>query len=271
MVNFSTIRSRSRSRLFEGALAARALLFVGRRFTCPCCGWKLRTFTHGGTSMKARPAGYCPRCNAKARHRRDWLFLQERTTLFTEPTKLFHVSPKYALSRRFIRMPHIDYTAIDIANRPNTDLRASIENVPLPDASFDAAICIHVLEHVTDDRAAISELFRLIKPGGWALISVPIRLDEDTYEDESIVTPEARKAAFGETSHLRWYGRDFPDRLRNAGFEVDLDRADTLDPATVEAYGLKWDENVFLCAKPSPTAQGRGDVAAERSESSGAT
>jgi SAM-dependent methyltransferase len=227
----------------------RALFFVGRRFECPCCGWRLRTFTRGGSSMSSRPKGYCPRCNAKARHRRDWLFLQENTNLFVDQLRVLHVSPKYALSRRLTRMPNLDYVAIDLESRPNTTVQADLSDLPLRSAIFDAAICIHVLEHVDDDRAAMAELFRVIKPGGWALVSVPIRLDQPTYEDSSITTPAARKEAFGETSHVRFFGNDFADRLEAAGFTVAMYPAADLDPEPVERYGLKLDENVFLCTK----------------------
>ncbi|MBN1449874.1 MAG: hypothetical protein JW963_02580, partial [Anaerolineales bacterium] len=70
--------------LIEALLAVRSLLFIGNRFTCPCCEWKLRAFTFGGASLKVRHLGYCPRCNSKARHRRDWLYLEQKTNLFVD-------------------------------------------------------------------------------------------------------------------------------------------------------------------------------------------
>lgn len=237
----------------ELLLVLKALPFLGTRYVCPCCGWSLRDFTHGGGSMRARPNGYCPRCNAKARHRRDWLFLEANTGLFTEKLRLLHISPKYALSRRFIKMPNLEYIALDIEGRPNTTIRADLTTIPLKSANFDAIICIHVLEHVTDDQAAITEMYRVLRPGGWALISVPIRLDRTTYEDPSITSPAERKVAFGETSHVRWYGHDFVDRLENAGFEVRMDSADDLDPDLVARHGLLRDESVFLCSRPQVT------------------
>jgi SAM-dependent methyltransferase len=200
--------------------------------------------------MAPRINGYCPRCNAKARHRRDWLFLEERTNLFTDRLRLLHVSPKYAISRRLVRMPTLDYVAIDLEVRPHITALADLQHLPLRSDTFDAAICIHVLEHVADDRSAIDELYRVLKPGGWALISVPIRLDQGTYEDATINAPAARKAAFGETSHLRWYGIDFVDRLTAAGFVVTMDPATDIDPEPAERYGLLEDENVFVAVKP---------------------
>ena len=242
--------SKSTNRLWiETALACRALLFVGRKHTCPCCGWKLRAFTHGGVSMKTRPNGYCPRCNSKARHRRDWLYLQEKTNLFSDNIRLLHVSPKYALSRRLTKMPSIDFVGVDLEGRPHAPYKVDISEIPFAAEFFDAIICIHVLEHVENDRQAIGELYRVLKPGGWAMISVPIDFDNATYEDPSIVSPEERKKHFGEEQHYRLYGNDFVDRLQACGFEVQLDRGAELSQDLKQKYGLLDDENVFYCTK----------------------
>jgi len=109
------------------------------------------------------------------------------------------------------------------------------------------------LEHIEDDRSAIAEIYRILRPGGWALISVPLRLDQPTYEDVSIVTPADRKAAFGEVSHVRFYGYDLRERLTDAGFVVSLDYASDLDEGKKRRHGLLNDENIFLCRKPHAT------------------
>src|SRR4030067_890390 len=103
----------------EVLLTFRALLFVGAKYTCPCCGWRVRAFAKGGVTLKERHLSYCPRCNSKARHRRIWLFLEQKTNLFSDRLRLFHVSPKYSLSRRFTRMPNLDYVGADLYDRPN--------------------------------------------------------------------------------------------------------------------------------------------------------
>lgn len=235
--------------LLETLLAARALLFIGTRYTCPCCGWRLRTFTHGGTSLRARHRGYCPRCNSKARHRRDWLFLEHRTNLFSDRLCLFHVSPKYSLSRRFKRMPNLDYVAGDLYDRANIGMRMDLAATPIRSDTFDAIICIHVLEHIQEDRKAMRELYRVLKPGGWALVSVPLRLDKETFEDPTIVAPEDRERAFGEREHVRTYGHDLVDRLQACGFQVRLDLATEVPEPTRNKYGLGQDENVLYCRK----------------------
>ncbi len=233
----------------ESAMACRAWLFAGNQHTCPCCGWRLRAFTHGGTSLSIRPNGYCPRCNSKARHRRDWLYLQQHTNLFRDPIRLLHVSPKYAIARRLSKLPNIDFVGVDLDGRPLAPHKVDITQIPFESESFDAIICIHVMEHVENDRQALEELYRVLKPGGWALLSVPIDLSQPTYEDPEIVSPADRKTHFGEEQHVRMYGNDFGDRLKAAGFQVRLDLAVDLPAATKQKYGLLDDENVFHCTK----------------------
>ncbi len=96
------------------------------------------------------------------------------------------------------------------------------------------------------------ELFRVLKPDGWALISVPIRLDQKTFEDPTIVTPEERTLAFGEDQHVRFYGYDLTERLEACGFRVRLDLGEDVDQQTAEKYGLLDNENIFHCSKPVP-------------------
>ncbi len=249
MNNFRYFRKQAITHSIEPLLALRALFFIGNKYVCPCCGWRLRAFTHGGTSLRVRHLGYCPRCNSKARHRRWWLFLQENTNIFTDPVHLFQASPNYCLSRRFIKLPNIHYVGVDHNNHQNICIKTTLPALPLPSNVFDIVICIHVLEHIEEDRRAIHELYRILKPGGWAGISAPIRLDQKTYEDPTITTPEERDRAFGETVHVRYYGYDLADRLEEAGFRVKMHPGKEVDLQSKQRHGLREDENIFYCTK----------------------
>ncbi len=147
-------------------------------------------------------------------------------------------------------MPNIDYVAVDHNNHRNIAVKANLPAAPLSSGTFDAALCIHVLEHIQDDRQAMRELFRVLKPGGWAGVSAPIRLDQRTYEDPSITSPEERERAFGETVHVRYYGYDLKDRLEEAGFQVHMYPGAEVDLPSRQMYGLRDDENIFFCTKP---------------------
>lgn len=236
--------------VMEAGLILRGLLFLGTRYTCPCCGWHIRDFAKGNALLKKRPLSYCPRCNSKSRHRRIWLFLQNKTNLFKDPLSLFEVSPKYSFSRRFTRMANLHYLGGDLYDRPHISFRLDLIHTPIQPESFDAVLCIHVLEEIDHDRQAMAEIFRILKPGGWAVISVPTRMDQPTYEDPSITSPKERKVAFGEPDHVRIYGYDLLDRLKSTGFEVQVDLAEDVPAQTRKMYGLRGDENIFYCIKP---------------------
>ena len=231
-------------------LAARGALFHGDAHECPVCGMSVRAFTHGGGSLKPRIRGYCPRCNAKARHRRVWVHCQHHTDLFDRELRLLHVAPKYCLSRRITRMENVDYVAVDLAQRPHVTMIGDLTDLRLPNESFDAILCVHVLEHIPDDRAAIAEMWRVLRAGGWAVVSVPLDLEAPTFEDPSIVTPEDRRRSFGEADHVRVYGHDISKRFEAAGFQTELFRADALEGDVVDRYGLTLDEHVLMCTKP---------------------
>lgn len=236
--------------ILEFLLAVRALIFIGKKYVCPLCGWKLRTYTWGGISFRSRPLGYCPRCNSKARHRRLWLFLQEKTNLFRDHLALLQIQPNYCISRRLSSLPNLDYVAVADIYLRNISLKTDLAAIPIRSDEFDAILCNHILEHIPQDRRAMEELYRVLKPGGWAVISVPIRFDQETYEDAAITEPEARKRAFGEPEHVRIYGCDFEERLEKCGFRVQLNLGKDISHSIREKYGLRDDENLFYCEKP---------------------
>lgn len=147
-------------------------------------------------------------------------------------------------------MPGLKYVTADI-EPGRADLAIDLTAMDLPDSSFEAVICSHVLEHVRDDRQALRELYRVLTPGGWALIMIPIdEAREATYEDAAIVAPEDRVRAFWQDDHLRLYGRDVAERLAEPGFHVDVVRVgDEFDAATCSKYGLLAGHQIFICSK----------------------
>lgn len=224
----------------------RLMRLRGDDVECPCCGGSFRAFMPGRNEHNP----ICPRCGAHARHRALWLYLHERTNLFSEEVSLLHFAPEYAL-RRLSTLPNVRYLSADL-DFPDAMEHFDITAIPHPDDSFDAILCIHVLEHVEDDRAAMRELARVLKPGGWAIVLVPIDLGlPETHEDPAITDPAERERAFWQADHLRLYGPDLPDRLREAGFDVNVDPwIRELDENLRKRYGLFALEDMYVCSKP---------------------
>jgi SAM-dependent methyltransferase len=221
-----------------------AFLLRGDRHECPCCGGRFRRMTRLRISGWG---GICPRCRSHRRHRATALLLARGDL---PGRRLLHFAPEPLFDPLFERLPEIERTTADLY--APADLRLDITDMNLPDASFDLILCSHVLEHVPDDRAAMRELRRVLAGGGLALVLVPYRPAVTTYEDPSITSPLDRMVAFGQQDHVRIYGNDLPDRLREAGFEVeDRTAAELFDAATVERCDLDREEHLFICRVPA--------------------
>lgn len=214
---------------------------------CPCCGHDCRVFMPYGARL--RPDAQCPSCNALERHRSLWLFLQERTNLFTDSLRVLHVAPEEMLSLRLNALPNLSYLSADLTS-PRAMEHFDICQIPYPAETFDVILAIHVLEHIPDDRQALRELHRVLRVGGWAILNVPVEPGRDvTLEDPNICTPEARLRYYGQRDHLRLYGSDYTERVREAGFEVSVeDYVGTLPSGLAERSRLEH-ASIYVCSK----------------------
>jgi SAM-dependent methyltransferase len=241
-------RVRALAARYRAALVRRARLLTlrGDGVECPCCNRRFRRFLpHGG-----RQGVVCPWCGAHERHRALCLYLEERAGLLSSDLSLLHFAPEWTLERTLRGLPNVRYLSADL-DSPAAMARVDITEIPYPDDAFDAVLCSHVLEHVQDDRRAMRELHRVLRPGGWAIVLVPLDPSrEETYEDPAITTPEARQRAYWGSDHLRLYGRDFKQRLEEAGFAVTVDEfVRSLDDETRERHRLLPQDDIFVCRK----------------------
>lgn len=209
---------------------------------CPICGYR------GVFISVGRPPRWdarCPSCGSRERHRLTHLWLTEGGGDKLLGKRILHFAPEKAVMRRMRANPR--YETADLYQIGVTH-QVDIMRVPLEDARYDVVIAHHVLEHIDDDRQAMRELFRLLRPGGVAILSVPINASRrQTYENAAITTPEERFAHFSGEGHKRYYGLDFADRLAAVGFRVETFRLPSDQEA---AYGLLRDEWLTLGWKP---------------------
>jgi SAM-dependent methyltransferase len=196
-----------------------SLCFYGDKVECPVCGGKFsRLLPYGYNTIRA--GVLCPRCFSLERHRLLWLFLKNKTSFFTDRLKVLHIAPEQCFLTRFRKLTNLDYTTADLES-PLADIKLDVQQMPFADNVFDVVICNHVLEHVPDDRQAIREILRVLKPGGFAILQVPMDMEmEKTYEDPSVTTTAAREKHFRQKDHYRLYGRDYLERLKENGFRI---------------------------------------------------
>jgi Methyltransferase domain len=229
------------------ARAALPSFYRGHGVVCPCCGGSFRRFM----SFASRPNARCPKCWSLERHRVLWLYLTEDSDLLEGSPAILHFAPEFALRRALRSMVSGPYVTADLEASSLADISADITDIPVADGSFDLVLCNHVLEHVPDDATAIAELFRVLRPGGTAVMQYPVdNARELTFEDASITSPAARRRAFGQWDHVRLYGRDHVRRLAGAGFEVTrVDRASHMPAEENRRRGLV-SEPIYVCLHP---------------------
>ena len=221
--------------------------YHGSNRYCPTCGKHSRAFLPAG--LIPRKDASCPFCGALERHRLLCLFLQKNPSMLEGRPRTLHVAPEPCLEPIFRSRLGERYLTADLFN-PKAMERMDICDIHHVEESFGAIYCSHVLEHVPDDRRAIREFFRILKGDGWAILNVPIMRDS-TYEDPSIVDPKEREKAFGQVDHVRVYGSDYIDRLREAGFFVKVIKvSDLANKEQAEKMGLtQASGEIFFCVK----------------------
>lgn len=225
--------------------------YRGNRFTDPINDKSYRKFLPYGY-VKIRPNVLSPGTLSLERHRLIWLYLKNETDFFESPSKVLHMAPEKAFISRLKKLPHLDYISCDLES-PLAEVKADICDLPFADASFDWILCNHVLEHIPNDTKAMQELYRVLKPGGKALLQVPLNSNlAETFEDDSIVEKAERTKVFGQYDHVRVYGKDYFDKLRQIGFEVsEMQFGKSLTEAERLRYAVTKDEYIPLCLRPT--------------------
>lgn len=241
--------------LIRLSLLAQPLLSLalrGNQYTDPIDGKSFRRFLPYGYQNQ-RNNVLSPSTLSLERHRLLWLWLQNETDFFstTITKKLLHFAPEQAFYKRFKFQKNLQYTTTDL-NSPLADVKADICNLPFADNTYDMILCNHVLEHITNDTKAINEIYRVLKPGGMAIMQVPQDLNRAiTFFDNSITDPKQRAKIFGQYDHVRIYGRDYFDKLRQNGFEViEENYTQKIAANMVKRYALAKGEILPICFKP---------------------
>lgn len=191
-------------------------------FQCPLCGYEGHFDPIFGSDAM-RFSAECPQCHSRERHRflKLWMERDPRCRHFG---RCLHFAPEPVLTRDLA--PRCDrYETADI-EPGRADLELNMENLALDDQCVDVIMANHVLEHV-DDGKALAELFRVLRPGGFAILTTPVvPAWRESYEDASIRGDGPQHLHFGQYDHVRIFGSDIEDRIRAPGFDLEVITAD---------------------------------------------
>lgn len=226
----------------EALAKVRYYIYKGHRYECSCCGrsFKLLLFSPYMTAL-------CPYCLSVERYRLLCRYLREQTDFGSKKTRLLDIAPMWCFQEFCRSHANVDYVSIDIAS-PLAMRHMDIRDLEFKDNFFDYLICYHVIEHIDDDQKALLELYRVLKPGGWAIIQVPINRKE-TVERRELTEEEAQEILKFD-DHKRAYGKDFARRLESAGFEVEIVQyVKRFSLEELKRYGLDGSEDIYLCRK----------------------
>ncbi|MDG1729583.1 MAG: methyltransferase domain-containing protein [Algibacter sp.] len=215
-----------------------AFFLKGNKYTDPIDGKRFKTFLPYGYGNQ-RNNVLSPSTLSLERHRLLWLYLKNETNFFSAELKVLHFAPEQAFYKRFKKMSNLDYVTTDL-NSPLADVKADICNLPFDENEFDIILCNHVLEHIPDDTKAMQELFRVLKVDGMGIFQIPQDLNRDlTFEDDNITDKKERAKIFGQYDHVRVYGLDYFDKLRNIGFKVqEVDYTSKFSEEEITKYCL---------------------------------
>ena len=242
------------------------LQYFGNAVTCPFCEKTFSRFkptgaldrpfwrsSEGLELLKSREINVanatCPKCRSGERQRLLYFYLMDKIDFFNQKgIKLLDVAPDDFLLGKVFSKVDIDYISIDIAPARNPSQIMDIINLEFENNTFDAIICLHVLEHIPEDMKAMEELYRVLKPGGWSILQVPIWAFETVEVAGS--TKDQYLDLYGHSDHVRRYGFDYKERLEKAGFVVNVDQfSRKLEPGFRQRYGLFETEDIFYCTK----------------------
>ena len=224
--------------------------YKGDNVYCICCDKSFKKFLPHGNIPRANAA--CPYCHSLERTKLLMYYLQNETEIFKVKQKILHFAPERAISRKIKPFNNSEYITADI-NPSFADHIVDIQNIPYENESFNLIICSHVLGHIPDEPKAINEMYRVLKPGGKAIILTLIDLNRNiTYENKSINTSKERLMHYGESDLLRLHGNDFISRLSRDGINVEaIDYSLIFNETEKERFhiGNKEREIIFLCKK----------------------
>ncbi|WP_093290313.1 methyltransferase domain-containing protein [Thermoactinomyces sp. DSM 45892] len=233
-------------------------------YYCPCCKnhvaqfipWPAGFFEPESFQLENwnPETGICSMCRALDRERLYTWFIERETDLFMAQAFVFHIDPEKEkhVKNKLAEYSNLHYVSGEFKPLDPWTKGLDVTNLYYKDHSFDVIICSHILDNISEDRKAMSELYRVMKVGGWGIMQVPLAINIGTsLEDEQRITPEDRARVYGHPDHVRVYAKeDYIKRLESVGFRVELyNIAKRYSFEEAHRLGLSKEDNLYIVHK----------------------
>jgi len=242
-----------------------SFLYLGNKFYCPNCDTSFKKMLPCGINQKIlnelevigsgfRRNCLCPRCNSIDRERLIYLYLKEKTNVFTENITMLHVAPRNSLKKIFKKHKNIKYIAGDKYelgyNYTKDVIRIDLTSLKFDDEFYDVIVCNHVLEHIEDDLKALKEIHRVLKKDGFAILQVPISTKLEKTLEGIAQNEEERLLQYGQKDHFRIYAKDYFLKLESCNFVVNkINPNDSELNFDTQKYALNPQEDLIIVYK----------------------
>lgn len=239
---------------------------VGGGAFCTACGSHIGRFLPYRTGWKGAPLLMislemigsdldrfsCPKCGSHDRERHLMLYF-EKLGIWEKfnGARILHFAPEPRLSEKISACQPANYILADLYPTASNIQKIDIHNIPFEADFFDLVICNHVLEHVADDQKALTEICRVLKKGGLAILQTPYSAKlKTTFSDPGIDTDDLRLKIYGQEDHVRLFGADIVSRFESCGLTSRLARHETaLAHIRSELFGVNEKEPFFMFEK----------------------
>jgi SAM-dependent methyltransferase len=210
------------------------------RRQCPCCGWQGARFLNYVGYDETLANYVCPRCGSHARHRGLAIFLRQYVAAHEKPIRVLHFAPERGIAASLAANPKLFYVTLDMAPHA-VSVRGDIGAIPFHDGTFDLIICCHVLEHLPADAPALREIARTLRPGGQALVMVPMLFGWESKPTLEFGAPQPRLS-----DHWRLYGHDIAQRIAAADLDCSSTRFSSFLTREQQDLYQSGDDVIFL-------------------------
>jgi SAM-dependent methyltransferase len=209
---------------------------------CSYCGAQLRARRMALVIMETYPVGHRP---SPARSLAEWA-----SSPLARGLRIAEINRIEGLHERLASLPELQFSDYEPGAASGAVIRGvrseDLTRLTYPDESFDLVLTSETLEHVPCLTAALSEIHRILRPGGRHIFTIPLLPGVPKTFARTVVRPDGThdlrapqvRHPGGDVGYpvFTEFGADLPELLRAAGFEVTVHFGPTTEDDLAQVY-----------------------------------